>query len=70
MGRTTNTMASRRTFLRGMLTLGGAAAVLGGTRGGRAARAGGPRAPDATSPEGSSYRLTPHVRKYYETAAR
>lgn len=70
MARTPSAAASRRSFLRQILVLGGAATVLGRTRGAEAASPAGQAPSGDQTSEGSRYRLTPHIRRYYETASR
>lgn len=60
------TQPSRRKFLKDIAVAGGAAAVAASTVTARAAEGGPPPAVDESTDRG--YRLTPHVRRYYEKA--
>ncbi len=57
----------RRNFLKGATILGGITALLGIPRAAAARPPKPPRQPEFT---GRGYRLTEHVKKYYETARR
>jgi len=59
--------ASRRTFIKTAAIFGGLGALLG--IGGRSAAAKAlPSRPDPAARSGRGYRLTEHVKRYYETA--
>ncbi len=55
----------RRSFIKRLAFLGGALFFIPRPRRGKAAPA-----PNKSEPSSNGYRLTPHIRKYYETAAK
>jgi hypothetical protein len=63
----TGLVMGRRKFLKGATILGGLTALLGIPRATAAKLPDPPRQPEHS---GRGYRLTEHVRKYYETARR
>ncbi|HKK13989.1 MAG TPA: twin-arginine translocation signal domain-containing protein [Gammaproteobacteria bacterium] len=69
MSKRSTIQASRRIFLKDLAAAGGAATVLVMARGALAAEA--PEEPAGgagKSGESRGYRVTPHIRKYYEKA--
>ncbi len=58
--------ASRREFLKGMAVVSGAATLALAAKGG-AAKVGADGEP-VSQPEPRGYRLTPHIKEYYEKA--
>ncbi len=59
--------ASRRTFIKAVAIFGGLGALLG-IRGRSAAAQALPRRPGPAARSGQGYRLTEHIKRYYETA--
>jgi hypothetical protein len=59
-------LPQRRSFFKKMVMLGGALVLTRLARN----RSAGTLLPNAAPPEQAGYRLTRHIRKYYETAAR
>ena len=58
---------NRRTFIKGAAIFGGLAALVGSRRPAEAGRAQAVPTP-STEPTSAGYRLTEHVKRYYETA--